>query len=80
MEKAMKYTAYFIGGPIDGQERFLALDSQEVQVRDSSLTYRLLFAFGEKYVLVYSTLTLDEAMTKLWERYHESICSNNHEA
>lgn len=72
-------TAYFIGGPLDGQERILRLDVQTIKVRDSSLEYRRLFAYGKKHILIYSIHTLDEAMDKLWERYHESSSNNNHE-
>jgi hypothetical protein len=68
----MRHTAYFIGGPLDGQERLLATDASTVSVRDFSLKYQLLFAYGKKHVLIYSIYTLDEAIDKLWERYHES--------
>ena len=73
----MRYAAYFIGGPLDGQERSLTSVSMTVEVRDSTAVYNLLFSYGEKQNLFYSVYKLDEAVDKLWERYNESSCNDS---
>jgi hypothetical protein len=80
MEKTMKYTARFIGGPIDGQERLLNSVATTIKVRGSTAVYNLLFAYGEKQNLFYSVYVLDEALEKLWEHHHESVCRHHHQA
>lgn len=75
----MKYTAYFIGGPLDGQERILHSPHLTLRVKDTSFEYQRLFAYGQQHKFIYSIYTLDKAMDTLWERYHESTCNNHND-
>jgi hypothetical protein len=59
--------AFFIGGPIDGQERILQVPSSHIDV--AGVAYNRLFAFDEPVVFIYSTWDVSKTLFHLWHHY-----------